>query len=158
MKIFFAALSGVLFGVGLAVSGMGDPARVLGFLDVTGAWNPSLAFVMGVALLVYALAYRFIRTRKPVLETQLHLPEQKRITPRLLAGAGIFGIGWGLLGYCPGPALLGLGATASLPRLLPELLVFVVAMLGGGILTHLAPRVLHSQKNGATPASWMSSH
>jgi hypothetical protein len=127
MKTVFAALlSGVLFGLGLAWSGMTNPARVLGFLDVAGAWDPTLVLVMIAALAVATPAFRLsLRRPGPLLGGSFHLPSPARIDGRLLAGASVFGIGWGLAGLCPGPALAGL-VTGS-----PAILLFVVAMIGG---------------------------
>lgn len=100
---------GLLFGAGLALSGMVDPARVLGFLDITGAWDPTLAFVLAAALIPSALAYAQIRRmRRPILADEFCLPQNRTIESRLLAGAALFGVGWGLVGLCPGPALAGL--------------------------------------------------
>ena len=120
---------GTLFGLGLAISQMVNPARVLGFLDVTGEWDPSLAFVMGGGLLVAAPAFYWVRRRdKALLGGSLSLPTKTAIEPRLLAGALLFGVGWGLVGLCPGPALasLALAATKTLP--------FVLAMVAGVLL------------------------
>jgi uncharacterized membrane protein YedE/YeeE len=117
---------GLLFGVGLVVSGMADPAKVLNFLDLSGAFDPSLAFVMGGAVLVAFFGYRAVLARPaPIAGGRFHLPAKKGIDGRLVAGAAIFGIGWGLGGFCPGPALtaLGLGASGTL--------VFVPAMMAG---------------------------
>lgn len=108
---------GLLFGVGLVVSGMSDPAKVLNFLDVFGAWDPSLAFVMGGAVLVTFFGYRLVLSRdQPISGGSFHLPTRTDIDARVVAGPAIFGIGWGLGGFCPGPALtaLGLGATGTL--------------------------------------------
>ena len=126
-SLLLAGLAGALFGAGLLVSGMTQPARVIGFLDVTGRWDPGLAFVMGGAVLVYALAVRRIRGRRwtPWFEAKLHLPTRQDIDPPLLVGAALFGIGWGLGGLCPGPAIVG-AASGSLAGL-----AFVVAMLAG---------------------------
>jgi hypothetical protein len=111
-----ALFSGTLFGAGLATAQMTNPAKVLGFLDVTGAWDPSLAFVMGAALLASAIAYR-TRGRSPQTATA--------IDGRLIGGASLFGLGWGLAGFCPGPAIASL-VTGSL-----QVATFVTAMLGG---------------------------
>jgi uncharacterized protein len=109
MKLIVAYAVGLLFGLGLVLGGMSDPARVLGFLDPAGAWDPSLAFVMGGALLVTAVGYRLVlRRRKPWLADTFALPTARTIDVRLIGGAALFGIGWGLAGYCPGPALLSL--------------------------------------------------
>ncbi|MGE0282308.1 MAG: DUF6691 family protein [Rhizobiaceae bacterium] len=108
---------GLLFGAGLVVSGMSDPEKVLNFLDLFGAWDPSLAFVMGGAVLVTFIGYRFVLARgEPIVGSQFHLPTCNQIDARIVAGPAIFGIGWGLGGFCPGPALsaLGLGATGTL--------------------------------------------
>lgn len=107
---------GLLFGVGLVVSGMSDPAKVLNFLDLAGTWDPSLAFVMGGAVLVAFVGYRLVLARcEPIAGHRFHLPTRNDIDARILAGPALFGIGWGLGGFCPGPALtaLGLGATGT---------------------------------------------
>lgn len=121
-QILVALGSGVVFGLGLAVSQMINPAKVLGFLDVAGAWDPSLAFVMAAALLVMGVAWR-IQARRVVVTAQ-PAPERGIDTP-LVAGALVFGAGWGLVGYCPGPAI------ASLALLSAEPALFVLAMLAG---------------------------
>jgi hypothetical protein len=115
-----------LFGVGLAVSGLINPAKVQNFLDVAGAWDPSLAFTMGAAVITTAIGYALVfRRTAPIYDTRFHMPELQRIDARLIAGAALFGIGWGIAGYCPGPALSALsqGATGTV--------VFVLAMLAG---------------------------
>lgn len=123
-----AFVAGVLFAVGLAVGGMTDPRKVMSFLDIAGGWDPSLAFVMGGAIAVYAPGYRLIvRADRPWLDTRFHLPTRRDIDARLVLGASLFGAGWGLGGFCPGPALvsamsLGTGA-----------LVFAGSMLVGMI-------------------------
>lgn len=106
MRYGIAFASGVLFAIGLAVGGMLEPARVIGFLDVFGRWDPQLAFVMGGGLAVNALAFRFTKKRlAPVAAQAFHLPSHTKVTGRLVAGSVLFGVGWGLSGYCPGPAL-----------------------------------------------------
>lgn len=126
MKIIVGLVAGVLFGLGLTLGGMTQPAVVLGFLDVFGAWNPRLVFVMGAAVLTTAVGYRWLLRRdKPLLETAFHVPDAQRLDRRLLGGAALFGIGWGVAGYCPGPALASLSGAA------PSLLLLVVAMLAG---------------------------
>ena len=117
---------GLIFGAGLALSDMVNPARVQAFLDVAGAWDPTLAFVMGAAILPSAIAY-LIRRRmdRPLLETRFSIPESRTLDRPLLIGAALFGIGWGLVGFCPGPALAGLVLGAWQPWL------FVAAMLAG---------------------------
>jgi len=125
-----ALLAGLLFGVGLALSRMVEPAKVIGFLDVAGDWDPSLAFVMAGAVGVTLVAYRLILRRPvPLLAPRFHLPTKRDIDGPLVAGAGIFGIGWGLAGYCPGPGIAALGlGTWEAP-------VFVAA-LAAGALSH----------------------
>jgi uncharacterized membrane protein YedE/YeeE len=131
MKAIIGLLCGLVFGVGLAVSGMTDTAVVLGFLDITGQWNPDLAFVMGGAVLVTLIAFRFIlKMKSPILNTKFSLPTRSVIDGRLLTGAAIFGIGWGLYGYCPGPAL------AALTYMDNKTAMFVVAMLVGMALAN----------------------
>lgn len=129
MARWFAALAaGVLFGLGLVVSRMNDPRVVLGFLDVAGAFDPTLAFVLAGAVGVATFGFRLVSRRpRPVLEAAFHLPTNRHIDARLVLGAAIFGVGWGLAGYCPGPALVALGGG------LRESLYFVPAMLAGGI-------------------------
>ena len=113
-----ALASGVLFGVGLGISGMARPAKVLGFLDVAGAWDPSLAFVMIGAIAVHALAVLVAKRRAaPLGGSAFQWPEMTSIDAPLIAGSAIFGVGWGLGGYCPGPALLG-AASGSLPAVI----------------------------------------
>jgi len=124
---------GLLFGLGLVISGMADPAKVLNFLDLTGTWDPSLAFVMGGAVIVAFLGYRLVLERPaPVAATRFHLPTAKGIDERVVIGPAVFGVGWGLSGFCPGPALTGLGLGA------PGTLVFVPAMLIGMWAARLA--------------------
>jgi uncharacterized membrane protein YedE/YeeE len=144
-----AFASGLLFSVGLAVAGMTLPSKVLGFLDVSGRWDPSLALVMLGATAVYAALYRFsLRMSAPWLGGRFNQPAARRIEPRLIAGAVIFGIGWGLAGYCPGPALASLGAGTG------DVAYFVAAMLAGMALSRLAPaRAQRSCAAGETQRS-----
>jgi uncharacterized protein len=126
MPFIISLISGVLFGTGLMVSGMSNPAKVLNFLDVFGTWDASLAFVMAGALIVTAIGYRLAwREPKPLLADSFDLPLSQHINNRLLIGAATFGIGWGLSGFCPGPALTSLALPA------PGTLVFVLTMLVG---------------------------
>jgi hypothetical protein len=109
-RVAFAFVLGLLFGAGLIVSQMSNPAKVIGFLDLAGAWDPSLALVMAGAVAVFGLAYRLsLRRHAPLLESKFHAPEKTRIDAPLLIGAAIFGIGWGLAGFCPGPAIVAAG-------------------------------------------------
>jgi hypothetical protein len=121
-----ALAAGLLFGLGLTLSGMIDPARIIGFLDVAGAWNPTLAVVMAAAVAVAAVGFAVARRLPhPVLGAAFHPPGRTAIDARLVGGAALFGIGWGLVGYCPGPALASLGL-----GLRPTWL-FVAAMMAG---------------------------
>jgi uncharacterized membrane protein YedE/YeeE len=118
--------AGTFFGLGLAVSGMVDPTKVIGFLDIAGDWDPTLAFVMGGALLVTIPAFRLIFKRpRPVLAGEFELPTKKAVDARLLGGSALFGVGWGLSGFCPGPAVTAL-ATGLAP-----VFAFVAAMIAG---------------------------
>jgi uncharacterized membrane protein YedE/YeeE len=117
---------GLLFGVGLLASGMTDPGKVIGFLDLAGAWDPSLAFVMGGAVIVGFLAFVFARRRTAtLLGGAMHLPTRRDIDRPLVLGSLVFGVGWGLAGFCPGPALVALGAGYV------QALAFVLAMRAG---------------------------
>jgi len=124
-----ALLAGLLFGVGLGLSQMINPARVLGFLDVFGAWDPTLMFVLGGAVGVTTLTFRLVLKRAaPVVEPQFRVPTRTRIDRRLIGGAALFGLGWALTGYCPGPGLVGLvlGSTQAV--------IFVAAFVAGVLL------------------------
>ena len=126
MHILMALIVGLVFGIGLIVAGMTDPSKVQGFLDLGGAWDPSLAFVMGGAILVGSIAFRFAGWReRSLLGEAMRLPGAKQIDRRLVLGALAFGAGWGLAGYCPGPALASLASGGAKP------LVFTLAMLAG---------------------------
>ncbi|MBP1181038.1 YeeE/YedE family protein [Methylobacterium sp. PvR107] len=149
LRILTALASGLIFGLGLALSGMLDPARVRGFLDVAGAWDPSLVFVLGGAVTVSGLGYLLSRRRaRPVLASQFDWPSKRRIDAPLVAGAALFGIGWGLSGFCPGPAVAALSTGAR------PVLVFVAAMLAGMALHDLGRRVVarRNAPHGRAPA------
>lgn len=127
MKLILSAFaSGLIFGLGLIISQMVNPAKVLAFLDIIGDWDPTLGVVMGAAVAASALGH-FIAKRRgvPVLASRLEIPTRRDLEPRLLAGAAIFGVGWGLVGFCPGPAL------TALPLGLWQVFVFVASMLAG---------------------------
>lgn len=129
MKHVLALLAGLLFALGLAVSGMTQPAKVVGFLDVAGRWDPSLAFVMLGAILVHLVLYRLIlRRSSPVFSPHFELPTRRDLDRRLVLGSGIFGVGWALGGYCPGPALVAMGSFSS------QALLFSASMLAGMLL------------------------
>ena len=135
MKALPAVAVGALFALGLAISGMADPARVRGFLDLFGDWDPTLAFVMAGAIGVYA-PLRLLAKRRthPVLATQFHEPTRRQIDPKLVGGAALFGVGWGLSGYCPGPALVSAGTGAL------GVLAFLGAMIAGMALVRWLTR------------------
>lgn len=145
MLIFSAAIAGLLFGLGLIVSGMTDPSKVQGFLDLAGSWNPSLALVMAGAISVGMLAFTVARRRsKSLLGASMQLPTTRAIDRRLVGGSVLFGIGWGLAGYCPGPALASLATGGIKPML------FTVAMLSGMGLFELLERNLSTSKLAAS--------
>ncbi|MGL6071368.1 DUF6691 family protein [Craterilacuibacter sp.] len=126
VKLFASFAVGLLFGIGLIVSGMSNPAKVLGFLDLAGAWDPSLALVMAGAIGVGFFAFRMASRRSTaLLGDRMQLPASRDITPRLVLGSLLFGVGWGLAGICPGPGLVLAGA------LIPQGLLFVGAMIAG---------------------------
>jgi len=126
MRLFFSLVSGLLFGLGLIVSGMGNPAKVLGFLDLAGAWDPSLALVMGGAIVVAMPAFWLARRRQlAILGDAMQLPSNRKPDRRLVLGSLVFGLGWGVAGFCPGPALVSLLAWQT------KAWVFAAAMLAG---------------------------
>ena len=126
MQILTALATGLIFGLGLILSGMTDPSKVIGFLDLTGQWDPSLAFVMGGAILVGLVAFQFAKGReKSLLGDLMRLPTARQVDRRLVLGSLAFGIGWGLAGYCHGPALVAVAQGGTQP------LIFVAAMLAG---------------------------
>jgi uncharacterized membrane protein YedE/YeeE len=124
-----ALFAGILFGLGLVVSQMVNPAKVIGFLDLFGAWDPSLAFVMGGALIVTGIGYRLVtKKEQPMFDENFHIPADRTIDTRLVIGSVLFGAGWGLVGLCPGPAISAL-SIGGLP-----IIVFLVSMGAGGFL------------------------
>jgi uncharacterized protein len=126
-KVLFAFACGVVFAVGLLVAQMTNPAKVIGFLDITGAWDPSLAFVMGGALAVFGAAYQFSRRTgaRPLLDRDFYVPGARGVTWQLVTGSLLFGLGWGLAGFCPGPALVSAGFGDS------RVWIFVASMAVG---------------------------
>ena len=126
MRNVFSLTSGLIFGFGLAVSSMINPAKIVGFLDITGNWDPSLAFVMGGAVFVTALTFRLILKRpKPIFTNIFELPSQVSLDGKLITGAAIFGIGWAMSGLCPGPAISSIGFLDE------KLLIFICSLLIG---------------------------
>ena len=138
-------LVGLIFGVGLILAGMTNPAKVIGFLDITGTWDPSLAFVMGGAILVAIVAFRFAKKRTTnFLGGAMRMPTSDMIDKRLVIGSLLFGAGWGMAGFCPGPAITSLG-TGN-----PKALIFVIAMIAGMAIFELADRYWHQPHQAAT--------
>jgi uncharacterized protein len=136
-RLLTALVAGLIFGAGIALSGMINPAKVLNFFDFFGTWDPSLAFVMGGALIVTAIGYRFIFKRaRPVLDDKFHLPTKTEIDTPLIAGAIVFGVGWGITGFCPGGSLPALGLMKG------EAFIFVAAMIAGIALARLARQAM----------------
>ena len=132
MFVFSALLSGLVFGLGLILSGMANPAKVLGFLDLAGAWDPSLALVMAGAIAVGFFAFLIAKMRTvSLIGAEMKLPTATHIDKRLVAGGTLFGMGWGIAGFCPGPGLVALGMGE------PKALVFVAAMLAGMMVFQL---------------------
>lgn len=133
--VIISALAGLIFGLGLTISQMINPAKIIGFLDLFGHWDPSLAFVMAGALVVSFVGYRIVLSRSaPFLVDQFHLPAAQQIDGKLMAGASLFGIGWGLSGLCPGPAISALFVGGT------PLIIFVAAMLTGMLTNRLIMR------------------
>ena len=142
---FASFAAGLVFGVGLLLSGMTDPGKVIGFLDLAGTWDPSLAFVMGGAIAVGFFAFRLAGRRgNAFLGGPMHMPTRRDIDNRLVGGSVVFGIGWGLAGFCPGPALVAFGAGID------QAAAFVAAMLGGMVVYHAAERLIHEPRRRAS--------
>lgn len=141
MQIVMAFIAGLIFGLGLILSGMTDPSKVIGFLDLTGNWDPSLAFVLGGAVLVGSIAFHFAKGRtKSILGDAMRLPTATKIDRRLVLGGLAFGVGWGLSGYCPGPALASLALGGA------KTLIFVAAMLIGMAIYEISEKLASSQQ------------
>ncbi len=132
---FFSFLAGLVFGIGLIIAGMANPAKVVGFLDITGEWDPSLMFVMGGAILIGFFAFRLASARtKSLLGFGIKIPDNKRLDMRLVGGSLLLGMGWGLGGFCPGPGLVAIGAGEV------KAVVFVIAMIAGMLLFEVIDR------------------
>lgn len=141
MKLVSSLIIGAIFGLGIAISGMANPAKVLNFFDLFGSWDPSLAFVMGGALITTAIGYRVIfgRQNKPLFAELFHVPERVDIDRRLVLGSAGFGVGWGIAGFCPGGAIPALGLGHS------ETFVFMGAMIAGIVLARMANTRMQQQ-------------
>lgn len=135
MRAITSLIAGLVFGIGLIISGMTNPAKVVGFLDLAGLWDPSLALVMGGAIAVGVVAFQIVRKRSTsLLGDPIRLPSATQVDRRLLLGGVAFGIGWGLAGFCPGPALASLATGGTKPA------IFTVAMIGGMVIYELIER------------------
>ncbi|MFW7380655.1 MAG: DUF6691 family protein [Oligoflexus sp.] len=140
-KTLSSFIVGFIFALGLGISGMTQPSKVVGFLDIFGQWDPSLMFVMVGAILVHTLAYRLMKKKSsPLFSAEWHIPNKKDLTPALLIGASIFGIGWGLGGFCPGPAVTSVASLQSKP------LIFVIFMVLGMFLFRAFDRKFNISK------------
>ena len=141
MSALSAFVAGLVFGLGLIISGMSNPAKVLGFLDLAGTWDPSLMFVMAGAIAVGAVSFAFAKKRaRTFLSGAMHLPQARDVDARLVAGSVVFGVGWGLAGFCPGPALVAVGAGTE------KAAWFVLAMLAGMLLYEVLERRVHEPR------------
>lgn len=128
-RLTTALIAGIVFGLGLVISGMSNPAKVIGFLNLAGAWDPTLLLVMGGALVVALPGFQLLKRRaRPLFAERFEFPTRKDLEPRLMVGAAVFGLGWGIAGFCPGPAIAAL-ATARL-----DVALFVGAMVAGGVV------------------------
>lgn len=145
MKHISALLIGMVFGLGIAISGMANPGKVQNFFDIAGAWDPSLIFVMGGALIVAAIGYRLVfqAVRHPLIDSDFHLPVSHVIDRQLVGGACVFGIGWGIAGFCPGGAIPALGLGYR------ETLVFLAAMIAGMVFARQLRTRLFSEARAA---------
>ena len=138
---------GLIFGIGLIFAGMTDPSKVIGFLDISGLWDPSLAFVMAGAILVGLIAFRFARNRTMnFLGGTIRLPTKNDIDKRLIVGSLLFGMGWGMAGFCPGPALVSLGTGSS------KAIIFVISMIAGMALFESMERVMRATDAATKPS------
>ena len=141
MQKFIEFMAGLLFGMGLLLSGMSDPGKVLGFLDLFGLWDPSLAFVMGGAIMLGFFAFAVAKKRTThFFGGTLHLPKSQHIDRRLVLGSVVFGVGWGLAGFCPGPGIVSMFSGQAQGTL------FVLAMVAGMLLFEAADRLIHQPR------------
>jgi uncharacterized membrane protein YedE/YeeE len=144
MKLIVTYAIGLVFGLGISISGMANPAKVLNFFDVAGTWDPSLAFVMGGALLVAFFGFRTVLRRPaPALADTFQVPTARDLDARLLGGSAVFGVGWGIAGFCPGGALPALGTGV------PDVLIFVAAASVGILAARLGPRLVGGRRVAA---------
>lgn len=143
MRLLISYLIGIVFGVGISISGMANPAKVLNFFDIAGTWDPSLAFVMGGALVVTFIGYRFVLKRPaPMMDMRFHLPTRRDLDLPLIGGSAVFGIGWGIAGFCPGGALPALGTGVQ------DVFIFTGALIAGIAIAKVAQALIANR----TPA------
>ena len=142
MRLISIFAIGLIFGVGISISGMANPAKVINFFDIAGSWDPSLMFVMGGALITTFIGYRLVLPRPsgPIFESKFQLPTATDLDARLIGGSAIFGIGWGIAGFCPGGALPALGTGRS------EVFIFVAALIVGIFVARAANTALRSRQ------------
>ena len=134
-RLIAVYIIGVTFGLGICMSGMANPAKVLNFFDITGTWDPSLIFVMGGALIVTFIGYQVVLGRKhPVFDSKFHLPTRKDIDPQLVGGSALFGVGWGIAGFCPGGAIPAIGTGST------DVLIFMGSLIVGIIVAKFIQR------------------
>ena len=147
MRTFLTFLVGALFGTGISMSGMANPAKVINFFDVAGTWDPSLAFVMGGAVIVTFFGYRWVLARSaPVFELSFDVPSNRKLDARLLTGSAIFGVGWGIAGFCPGGALPALGTFDS------QVIMFVASLVAGMLATRFILECSNARAARSKPA------
>lgn len=140
MRLVSTYFIGLIFGVGIAISGMANPAKVLNFFDVAGNWDPSLAFVMGGAVVIAFMGYRIVLRRPgPIIDSTFHLPNNPHLDARLIGGSALFGVGWGIAGFCPGGALPALGTGRI------EVIAFVAALIAGIFLAKGMVALTHAR-------------
>lgn len=148
MRLIISYLIGLIFGVGIMLSGMANPAKVLNFFDVAGTWDPSLIFVMGGAMITTLIGYRFVLPRpersQPLMDISFHLPTKRKLDARLIGGSAVFGVGWGIAGFCPGGALPALGTG------IPAVFIFTAALIGGIFVARFAIKQMESRSTPST--------
>ena len=149
MKLIVTYLIGLVFGLGISISGMANPAKVVNFFDVAGTWDPSLAFVMGGAVIVAGIGYRLVfRRTRPIFEPDFNVPTSRVIDSKLVGGSAVFGIGWGIAGFCPGAALPVLG-TGNI-----DVLIFFAALVAGLLIARFLMQLnLRSARSGQTSSN-----
>jgi len=145
MRLILIFAIGLIFGIGISISGMANPAKVINFFDIAGTWDPSLMFVMGGALVTTFIGYRFVLPRPtgPVFESEFQLPTATRLDTRLIGGSALFGIGWGIAGFCPGGALPALGTGRS------EVFIFVCALIVGIFVARAVNTALRNRQTAS---------